>query len=86
MTVYVDDAKNPYGRMLMSHMMADTMTELFKMANAIGLKSEWFQNTRLLHYDLSQTKRALAVKLGAIEVTSSELVRLFRSELTFNKR
>ncbi len=86
MTAYVDDARNPLGRMLMSHMMADTAIELFDMADAVGLKREWFQDTRLPHYDLSQTKRALAVKMGAIEVTSSELVRLFRSELTFNKR
>lgn len=82
MTVYVDNAKNPHGRMLMSHMVADNMIELFKMADAIGLKQEWFQDHRLPHYDLSQTKRASAVKKGAVEVTSRQLIILFRSHFT----
>jgi hypothetical protein len=53
MPVYVDEAKNPYGRMLMSHMLADTLPELHAMADIVGLKRAWFQgNASTAHYDL----------------------------------
>lgn len=38
MTVYVDNALIPYGRMQMSHMIADTEEELHQMADDIGVK------------------------------------------------
>ena len=78
MTVYVDDAKNKLGRMLMSHMIADSLDELHEMAVRIGLRREWFQSTSLPHYDVSQSKRMIAVKFGAILVTRRELVRIAR--------
>lgn len=74
MAVYVDESKHPYRGMTMCHMKADELGELHDMAELIGLKHAWFQGD---HYDLSKTKRALAVKAGAIEVTSRELVRRF---------
>ena len=78
MTVYIDDAYLPYGRMLMCHMMADTLDELHAMAHLIGLKRAWFQNKpRYPHYDVSKGYRRLAVSQGAIECTSKELVRRF---------
>lgn len=36
MTVYVDDVCIVYGRMRMSHMVADTEDELHQMASALG--------------------------------------------------
>lgn len=72
MSVYVDDMEAPYGRMLMCHMMADTHTELVRMADAIGVPRRWIQHAgRAMHehFDIAKVKRALAVKLGAIEVT-----------------
>ena len=78
MTVYVDTARNPYGRMIMSHMAADKEMELHVMAIEIGLKREWFQGGHRPHYDLCQSKKCEAIKLGAIEVSPKELVKIIR--------
>jgi hypothetical protein len=45
------------------------VTELHAFAEKIGLKRYWFQGGRLPHYDLVKSKRDLAVKHGAIEMT-----------------
>lgn len=70
MTTYVDDMfKHPmgaFGRMRMSHMIADTEAELHDMAAKIGLARRWFQGD---HYDVSMALRAKAVAAGAIEIT-----------------
>lgn len=77
MAVYVDDAYIPYGNMIMCHMMADTLDELHEMADKIGINRKWFQNKkRFPHYDICKSKRLLAVKMGAKEVTSRELVKM----------
>lgn len=70
MAVYVDDTRNPFGRMIMCHMWADTDEELHAFAEKIGLKREWFQQppaANWKHYDISMTKRVQAVQAGAIE-------------------
>ena len=59
MRVFVDSAKLPYGRMLMSHMLADTLEELHDMADPIGIARKWFQPTSTPHYDICQEKRRL---------------------------
>lgn len=69
--VYVDDCRNPMGRMLMCHMLADTVEELHAMADAIGIRRRWFQGD---HYDICQQKRATAVSLGAKEITRRQAV------------
>ena len=66
MTVYVDDMRAPYGRMVMCHMIADTDDELHAMADAIGVARKWHQGD---HYDIALSKRALAVQRGAREIT-----------------
>lgn len=75
MAVYVDNMKASYGRMKMCHMMADTTDELLEMADRIGVKRRWIQyaGTVREHFDISMTKRAEAVKAGAIEVTMRDL-------------
>ena len=79
MSVYVDKASNPLGRMKMCHMMADTLDELHAMADRVGMKREWFQNNPdHPHYDLSQSKRALVVQNGAIEIDGRQLIELIR--------
>lgn len=78
MAVYVDKGRNPYRGMIMSHMLADTATELHAMAARVGLKRAWFQPGSTPHYDLCQAKRRLAIAAGAIEIDRKQLGELIR--------
>lgn len=77
MAVYVDGARHPYRRMIMCHMMADSTPELLAMADAIGVNRKWVQKagTCYEHFDICKAKRAKAVALGAIELTSKAMVK-----------
>lgn len=82
MAVYVDDMRAPFGRMVMCHMMADSLDELHEMADRIGVDRKWFQGPPehfYPHYDVALSKRALAVGFGAVEVTGRELIKHFRA-------
>lgn len=80
MAVYVDSGRIPYGRMLMSHMLADTVEELHAMADRVGLKRKWFQDAGTVpHYDLCQAKRAWAIELGAVVADRHRVVALIRA-------
>jgi hypothetical protein len=70
MACYVDEAVNPFGRMLMCHLVADSLVELHALADALGMQRRWFQNKPggTPHYDLSKSVRAKAVKAGAVGV------------------
>ncbi len=64
MTVYVDDAQIPFGRMKMCHLVADTLEELHAMAEQLGLRC-WFQkDASFPHYDICLSKRERALGLG----------------------
>ena len=74
MPVYVDSAMIPYGRMRMSHMIADTPEELHAMAKRIGVMRRWYQNgASFPHYDICASRRQKAIGFGAIEVSRQEL-------------
>lgn len=64
----------------MCHMVADTLPELHEMADRIGVARRWFQGPphHDPHYDISLSKRTLAVRYGAREVTRRELVHILR--------
>lgn len=68
MAVYVDQERNRFGRMIMCHMFADTASELHDMAAAIGMRRSRYQPKSFPHYDVSLTRRADVVRLGAVEV------------------
>jgi len=82
-SVYVDDMRAPFGRMVMCHMIADTTEELDAMAALIGVAWRWKQHggTRREHYDICLAKRELAVKAGAKEITQREVVRRLKAVL-----
>lgn len=80
MTVYIDQAQNPFGRTKMCHMLADTLDELHQMADKLELKREWFQDTPgHPHYDLSLSKRRKAIELGAVMIDNRQMLELLRS-------
>lgn len=69
MTVYVDDMKARYGRLVMCHMIGTADSELRAMASAIGVAQLWHQGD---HFDICMSKRALAVAAGAVEITQRQ--------------
>ena len=83
--ILVDELKDypggPHWNTLWCHMASDNLTEegleeLHQMAVRIGLKRAWFQNhPRHPHYDLSPLGRSLAIRAGAVPVSSRELVK-----------
>ena len=79
--VYVEDARNRFGRMVMSHMLADSLRELFEMADRIGVARKWYQGpgkASCPHFDISASKRELAIQEGALVVDRRGLVDVMR--------
>jgi len=82
MTVYVDDMHlhpmGQLGRMKMCHMIADSTAELLAMADQIGLDRRWLQKpgTSQEHFDISMSKRRIAVERGAVEITMRQLAKM----------
>ncbi len=69
MTVYVDNVRHRYGRMIMAHMWAETPAELFAMADKIGLNKKWLQQppkASWVHFDVCLEMKAKAIAAGAI--------------------
>lgn len=71
-----------------SHLIADTREELHEFATRLGLKRSWFQDpvingkpkalpgtlhAEMWHYDVVQSKRRMAIRLGAVPVPWIEL-------------
>jgi Protein of unknown function (DUF4031) len=82
MAVYVDDMNLPpevrngprVVRGRWSHLFADTERELRDFARFIGLRAAWIQHpgTNRVHFDVTRSKRALAISYGAQPVTWRE--------------
>ena len=57
----------------------EALNALHGFAAAIGMKFKWFQDkSHWPHYDLTQSRRLAAVKLGAIECSTSNYIRSFK--------
>jgi hypothetical protein len=80
MTVYVDNMRARYGRLVMCHMLADSTDELLAMADRIGVERRWLQDAGepTEHFDIALSKRALAVQHGAKEVGLREVGAIIR--------
>jgi hypothetical protein len=78
-TVFVDDMylypMGQFGRMKMSHMIADTDEELHAMAAQIGVARRWHQAPPRhdSHYDIAMVMRTLAIAAGAVPITLRQL-------------
>ncbi len=81
MTIYVD-AIRQYPSGLWCHMATDgPIEELHRFAERMGLSRSRLQHHRLVpHYDLRPLGRERAIALGAIEVSSKELLRRTRRD------
>jgi len=89
--VYVDNfyvTGMTYRGMKMCHMIADTREELLAMVDKIGVNRKWIQSfdTPREHFDICLTKRALAVKHGAIELGFRELAEKTRTRMYEGKQ
>jgi Protein of unknown function (DUF4031) len=69
MTVYVDDVRHRFGRMIMCHLWADTRGELYAMVDRIGVARGWLQQppkASWVHFDISLDRKARAIAEGAV--------------------
>ncbi len=90
MNVYVDDAfiqaSVPNGRRVHTsrwcHLTADSTEELLAFARRLGMRQSWLQRAGRPgeHFDLTAPKRVLAVRLGAVEITTREGVEQMRAQ------
>jgi hypothetical protein len=63
------------------HMWSADLQALHTMAEKIGMRREWFQDRPgFPHYDLLPTRRAAALKLGAIERSLRDWLRAQRAQ------
>jgi hypothetical protein len=73
MTVYIDPPTWPGHGRVWSHLVSDrSYDELHAFARRLGAPSRAFERD---HYDIPSTSYPEAVRLGAVEIGSKELVR-----------
>ena len=73
---FVAPAARRYGR-YWCHMTADTPAELMAMARRLRLSPAYLQrggSQQIMHFDLTPSKRAAAIRLGAIQITAKETI------------
>lgn len=80
MSVYVDRLRDWGWKLGPScHLITDGENEeLHEFAARLGLKKAWFQTDGDPHYDLTAGKRALAVRLGAVELEDRPFHEILR--------
>ena len=73
LTVLVDPPLWTWRERRWSHLVSDeSYDELHAMADALGIERRWFQRD---HYDVPEDYRERAIELGAVPVSSRELIR-----------
>jgi hypothetical protein len=78
MAVYIDSMNAKFGRMIMCHMVADSLEELYLMADKIGVNRKWIQDigTPHEHFDVCLSAKKKAISFGAIEVGWGKMAEL----------
>ncbi|MET7846644.1 DUF4031 domain-containing protein [Streptomyces avermitilis] len=77
MTLYIDPPTWPGHGHLWSHLVSDvSYEELIRFADKLGVPRRAFERD---HYDLPSHRYADAVRAGAVEVSSREVVRLLHT-------
>lgn len=72
--IYVDNFAMKSKCRIWYHLMSDTEgEEIHEFAVRLGLKRQWFHTD---HYDVTQSKRVQAIRLGAKPVSAAELVKM----------
>ena len=74
MSAYVDPLIDYGWRLGAScHLYADSVEELHQFAQGLMMKRSWFQVSKsgIPHYDLVASRRRMAVRQGAVEITST---------------
>jgi hypothetical protein len=73
MTILVDPPLWVWRERRWSHLVSDeSYDELHVMADVLGIERRWFQGD---HYDIPEDYRERAIELGAVAVSSRELIR-----------
>ena len=84
--IYIGKNEYKYGRMLMSHMIADTLNELHTMAAVLNIPRKYFQNKKgKPHYDICKSKKKEALSWGfdcIKEVSDREIIKILKNLVT----
>lgn len=78
--VYVDNMNVKNGDWIQCNMVADTDDELLVLGEKCGLRKEWVKSGMYrdrLHFEVAQSKKKLAIKQGAKEISMVELMTMF---------
>lgn len=78
--IYIGTREYKYGRMIMSHMVSDDITELHAFTKHIGISEKHFQNkNNKPHYDISKSYKSKALKMfGVKEVDDREIINILK--------
>ncbi|WP_257814207.1 DUF4031 domain-containing protein [Burkholderia glumae] len=80
MAVYVDNALIVWRGKRWCHLVADSLDELHGFAKHLGLRRTWFQDRASYpHYDVTESIRLRALRLGAIQGDKRTIVQCGRS-------
>lgn len=78
---HVQRAARRYGH-FWSHIFADDVKELHAFASKLGLRRAYFQANPHPHYDVATNKRQPAIRAGAVEMTTKDILRHLRAKVT----
>lgn len=82
--IVVDNNASKFKGQNYYHLLTDNIEDINELhdfaINILGLKKDWFQDNTgdTPHYDISETKKQLALKKGAKEVDNKELVSIIK--------